>query len=195
MTNYVRCWHSCRNGFFNFLKRYNNLCLYWRCWNVQTIAAGLFGRKILSDHSLFAVDHHGHLISSLWCSCTEKEWQLPFYMYPGITELYLLLDLVVFWEGVGVSNHLHLIGHVKLVLQWKNSIPSWFHSLVKFKRSLRRRERLGHNNAKAWGSHGRHLECLKPSKTSYFFLNFSVLTWHLANCSKATSSLLLYLSF
>jgi hypothetical protein len=33
-----------------------------------------------------------------------------------------LLGHVVFWEGVGVSNHLHLIGHVKRVLQLQNGI-------------------------------------------------------------------------
>jgi hypothetical protein len=43
-------------------------------------------------------------------------------MYPGITDTDLLLDLVVFWEGVGVSNHLHLIGQLKLVLQLQNGV-------------------------------------------------------------------------
>ena len=35
------------------------------------IAVGLFGGKMLSDHLLLAVDHHGQVSSFLLCSCTE----------------------------------------------------------------------------------------------------------------------------
>jgi len=72
--------------FLWFLKRYCSpclYCLYWRCWNVQRIEAELFGKKILSDHLLFAVDRHGQLLSSwkessTWCRSSHVYIQLHF---------------------------------------------------------------------------------------------------------------------
>ncbi len=72
-----------------------------------------------------------------------------------------------------LRNLLLFVGHIKLVLQCKFGAPYCLHSLVMFKRSLGAKlikivknancARLG-----AWGSHGRHLGCLKSFKTSFF---------------------------
>ncbi len=61
------------------------------------------------------VDSHDVLLTKEW------EWRPPFYIACDHF-IDLVLDLVVFWEDVGVSNPLHFIGHIKLVLQLQKGV-------------------------------------------------------------------------
>ncbi len=50
-------------------QKLSNLCLYWRCWKVQTIAAGLLRENI------FGLDEMNNLRKSISGDTVAAEWE------------------------------------------------------------------------------------------------------------------------
>jgi len=206
MTNYVRCCHNCGNDFFRLFPNVKQPLFALKLLKVQIMQHDL-GRKMLSNHLLFAVVLSGRLPSSLWWSVqrcwlcgvelpTEKEVKgcHPFIACDHFIEL--LFDLLLLWKGLRMQTFCNLFSmsclffvvrhNKKSVLTWETESFGkkryWAPKMLSCElwQNLRRRQGLGEPV--------RHIGCLKTSKSSSFTLKFSQFTWHLGFFLKAVSS-------
>jgi hypothetical protein len=141
-TNYVRCRHNFENHLFClFSQRSSNLCLYWRCWNVQTIAAGPWRENAMwslticgsstCPASFFFVMFQSEMLT-VWCcdgDWEESDWQQHFYCI-ACNHLTDLLDLLILWKGLRTPNLFQFVHHVMSVLWCKYGVMKCLRLLV-----------------------------------------------------------------